>query len=151
MNERLDRNRNKVHQLKTATESFYMKLAPKPRPDSVPRHRLFAAVRSGARTAQIGRAAVILRKTPLTVRKSTRATEALSEYFAKNTSYYFQINPQSRTDGLWFFLQKRPSLYRKSTRAPETLSAIFTKTSSDFSQIKIQANFDYISFFQKIN
>ena len=114
-------------------ESFYMKPAPKPRPDSVPRHRLFAAVRSGARTAQIGRAAVILRKTPLTVRKSTRATEALSEYFAKNTSYYFQINPQSRTDGLWFFCKKdlhfienQPALQRHSQQFCENLLRFFS-------------------------
>jgi len=74
-----------------------MKPAPKPRPTSVPRHGLFVVVRSGARTAQIGRSAVILRKPPSIFRKSPRAPEALSKYFAKNTSYYSQINPQSRT------------------------------------------------------
>ena len=72
-----------------------MKPAPKPRLDSVSRHWIFAAVRLGARTAQIGRAAVIFLKPPSIFQKSTRAPEALSVYFAKNTSYYFEINPQS--------------------------------------------------------
>ena len=76
-----------------------MKPAPKPRLDSVSRHWIFAAVRSGARTAQIGRAAVIFLKTPSIFWKSTRAPETLSVYFAKNISDYFEINPQSRSDG----------------------------------------------------
>ena len=114
-----------------------------------PRRRLFAAVRSAARTAQIGRAAVVLRKTSLSFRKSTHAPESLSGYFAKNTSDYFEINPRSRTDGLRVFFQKTPYFCRKSTRAPQTLSSFFAKTSSDFSQINTQANFDYIFFFSK--
>jgi len=112
-----------------------MKPAPKPRSDSVPRNRLFAAVRSGARTAQIGRSTVILRKTPLTVRKSTRAPESLSEYVSKNTSYYFQINPQSRTDGLWFFCKKdlhfienQPALQRHSQQFLRKPPQIFLKS-----------------------
>ena len=71
-----------------------------------PRCRLFAAVRSAARTAQIGRAAVVLRKTPLSFRKSTRAPDVFSEIFTKNASYYFQINAQSRPDGHWFVCKK---------------------------------------------
>ena len=43
-----------------------------------PRRRLFVAVRSAARTAQIGRAVVIFRKNPSTFRKSTRSPQTLS-------------------------------------------------------------------------
>ena len=87
-----------------------MNPASKPRPASVPRHWLFAAVRSGARTAQIGPAAVIFRKTPYIFRKSTRAPEALSEYFIKNTSDYFEINPQSRRRARAAGQTRRPPL-----------------------------------------
>ena len=111
-----------------------------------PRRRLFVAVRSAA---LIRRAAVIFRKNPSTFRKSTRDPESLSGYFARNSSDFFEINPQSRTDALWVFLQKNPYLFRKSTRAPQTLSPFFAKTSSDFSQINIQSNFDYIFFSKK--
>ena len=114
-----------------------------------PRRRLFVAVRSAAWTVQIGRSAVIFRKNPSTFRKSTRDPESLSGYFARNSSDYFEINPQSRTDALRVFLQKNPYLFRKSTRAPQTLSPFFAKTSSDFSQINVQSNFDYIFFFPK--
>ena len=114
-----------------------------------PRRRLFAAVRLAARTVQIGRAAVVLRKTPLSFRKSTRAPDVISDFFTKNASSYFQINAQSRPDGHWFVCKKRPPLYRKSTRAPQTLSPFFAKSSSDFSQIKIQPNFNYIFFLSK--
>ena len=116
-----------------------------------PRRWLFVAVRSAARTAQIGRAAVIFRKNPSAFQKSTRDPESLSGYFARNSSDFFEINPQSRTDALRVFLQKKPYLFRKSTRAPQTLSPFFAKTSSDFSQINIQFNFDYIFFSQKKN
>ena len=112
-----------------------MKPAPKPRADSVPRHQLFAAVRSGARTAQIGRSAVILQKTPSIFRKSTRAPEAVSEYFAKNTSDYFQINPQSRMDGLRVFCKKDlhfienlPALQRHSQQFLRKPPQIFLKS-----------------------
>jgi len=115
-----------------------------------PRRRLFVAVRSAARTAQIGRAAVIFQKNPSAFRKSTCDPEFLSGYFARNSDF-FEINPQSRTDALRVFLQKNPYLFRKSTRAPQTLSPIFAKTSSDFSQINIQSNFDYIFFSKKKN
>jgi hypothetical protein len=86
-----------------------------------PRRPLFAAVGSGVRTVRIGRAMVILQKSPYVFRKSTHVPQALSVYFAKSTSYYFEINPQSRSDGLRVFFQKRPFLYRKSTHIPETL------------------------------
>ena len=46
-----------------------------------PRRCYFVAVRSAARTVQIGRAAVVLRKTSLSFRKSTRAPDVLSEFF----------------------------------------------------------------------
>ena len=72
-----------------------MKPAPKPRPDSVPRHRLFVAVRSGARTGQIGRSAVILRKTPSTFWKSTRLQRPSQNILQKTVSDYFEINPAS--------------------------------------------------------
>ena len=71
-------------------QSFYMNPAPKPRPDSVPRRPLFTAVRSGAWTAQIGRAAV---------------------FFTKNPSNFSRINPQSRAP-LSFF-SKKPSTHTK--------------------------------------
>jgi len=70
-----------------------MKPTPKLRPASMSRHGFFTAVRSGARTAQIGRSAVILRKTPSIFRKSTRAPEALSEYFAKKHLRLFPNQP----------------------------------------------------------
>ena len=114
-----------------------------------PRCRLFAAVRSAARTVQIGRAAVVLRKTPLSFRKSTRAPDVLSEFFTKKRLVLFPNQRSVRTGWALVCLQKRPPLYRKSTRAPQTLSPFFAKTSSDFSQIKIQPNFDYIFFFSK--
>ena len=113
-----------------------------------PRRRLFAAVRSAARTAQIGRAAVVLRKTPLSFRKSTRAPDVLSEIFTKNASYYFQTNAQSRPDGHWFVCKKDLHFIENQLVLPRH-SPFFTKTSSDFSQIKIQPNFDYIFFFSK--
>ena len=114
-----------------------------------PRRRLFVAVRSATRTAQIGRAAVIFQKNPSFFLKSTRAPESLSGYFAKNTSYYFEINPRSRTDGCRFFFSKKPlSLSKISPRSTNPL-IFFAQTSSDFSQINIQANFAYIFFFQK--
>ena len=113
-----------------------------------PRRRLFAAVRSAARTAQIRRAAVVLRKTPLSFRKSTRAPDVLSEFFTKNASYYFQINAQSRPDGHWFVCKKDLHFIENQLALPRH-SPFFAKTSSDFSQIKIQPNFDYIFFFSK--
>ena len=100
-----------------------------------PRRRLFAAVRSAARTAQIGRAAVILQKTPLSFRKSTRATDVLSEVFTKNVSYYFQINAQSRPDGHWFvckkdlhFIENQPALQRHSQNFFRKSPQIFIKS-----------------------
>ena len=110
-----------------------------------PRHRLFAA----ARTAQIGRAAVVLRKTPLSFRKSTRAPDALSEFFTKNASYYFQINAQSRPDGHWFVCKKDLHFSENQLALPRHSRCFFAKTSSDFSQIEIQPNFDYIFFSSK--
>ena len=53
--------------------SYHMNPASKSWPASVPRRLLFLAVRSGARTVQIGRAAVFLQKTPRTLVKSTRS------------------------------------------------------------------------------
>jgi len=50
-----------------------MNPAPKPRTASMPRHLLFEAVRSGAWTAQIGRAEVFLQKIPRTLVESTRS------------------------------------------------------------------------------
>ena len=112
-----------------------------------PRRRLFAAVRSAARMAQIGRAAVVLRKTPLSFRKSTRAPDVLSEIFTKNASYYFQINAQSRPDGHWFvckkdlhfienqlalprhshrFLRKHPQIFLKSKYSPTLIISFFS-------------------------
>jgi len=76
----------------------------------VPRRVLFEAVQSGARTAQIGRAAVIFQKNPSVFRKSTCAPEALSVYFAKNTSDYFEINLQSRRRALAAGQTRRPPL-----------------------------------------
>ena len=83
-----------------------------------PRRRLFVAVRSAA---LIRRAAVIFRKNPSTFRKSTRDPESLSGYFARNSSDFFEINPQSRTDALRVFCKKtltfsenRPVLYKPS-------------------------------------
>jgi len=67
----------------TCIASFYMNPAPKPRPDSVPRHRIFAAVRSGARTAQIGRAALFLQKKPRSLVKSTRGPGLLLVFSKK--------------------------------------------------------------------
>ena len=111
-----------------------------------PRRRLFAAVRSAARTAQIGRAAVVLRKTPLSFRKSTHAPDVLSEFFTKNASYYFQINAQSRPDGHWFVCKKDLHFSENQLALPRHSRRFFAKTSSDFSQIEIQPNFDYIFF-----
>ena len=103
-------------------------------PHGAPRRRPFPAVRSAASTAQIGRGAVILRKTPYVFGKSTRAPEALSEYFANNTSDNFQINPQSRTDELRIFCKKtlpfiknQPALQRHSQRFFRKPPQIFLK------------------------
>ena len=113
-----------------------------------PRRRLFVAVRSAARTAQIGRAAVIFRKNPSTFRKSTRDPESLSGYFARNSSDFFEINPQSRTDALrvfckktltfsenrpvlhkpsHHFLRKPPRIFLKSTYSPTLIISFFSK------------------------
>ena len=112
-----------------------------------PRRRLFVAVRSAARTAQIGRAAVIFRKNPSTFRKSTRDPESLSGYFARNSSNFFEINPQSRTDALrvfckktltfsenrpvlhkpsHHFLRKPPWIFLKSTYSPAFIISFFS-------------------------
>ena len=125
-----------------------MNPASKSWPASVPRRVLFEAVQSGARTAQIGRAAVIFQKNPSVFRKSTCAPEALSVYFAKNTSDYFEINPQSRSDGLRVFckqdllsienqpvlqrpsqqfLRKPPQIFLKSTFKPPLIISLFKK------------------------
>ena len=53
--------------------SYHMNPASKSWPASVPRRVLFPAVRSGARTAQIGRAVVFLQKNPRTLVESTRS------------------------------------------------------------------------------
>ena len=115
-----------------------------------PRRCYFVAVRSAARTVQIGRAAVVLRKTPFSFRKSTRAPDVLSDFFTKNASCYFQIDAQSRTDAHWFvckkdlhFIEIQPALHRHSS--------FFAKTSSDFSQIKKQSTFHYFFSFLKKN
>jgi hypothetical protein len=99
----------------------------------------------------MGQATVIFQKSPSFFRKSTRAPQALSIYFAKTTSDYCEINPQSRSDGFRVFCKKDLLFIKKSTRAPETLSAFFAKTSSDFSQINPQSTFDYIYLFFQIN
>ena len=112
-----------------------------------PRRCYFMAVRSATRTVQIGRAAVVLRKTPLSFRKSTRAPDVLSEIFTKNASYYFQINAQSRPDGHWFvckkdlhfienqlalprhshrFLRKHPQIFLKSKYNPTLIISFFS-------------------------
>ena len=116
-----------------------------------PCRRLFVAVRSAARTAQIGRAAVIFQKNPSFFRKSTRAPESLSGYFAKNTSDYFEINPWSRTDGLRVFFKKplifvenQPALHKPSHHFYEILLGFFLKSTYSTTLI--------ISFFpQKIH
>ena len=100
-----------------------------------PRRRLFVAVRSAARTVQIGRAAVVLRKTPFSFRKSTRAPDVLSEFFTKNASCYFQIDAQSRTDAHWFvckkdlhFIEIQPALHRHSHHFLRKHHLIFLKS-----------------------
>ena len=104
-------------------------------PHGAPRRRPFPVVRSAASTAQIGRGAVILRKTPYVFGKSTRASEVLSEYCANNTSDNFQINPQSRTDELRIFCKKtlpfiknQPALQRHSQRFFRKPPQIFLKS-----------------------
>ena len=110
-----------------------------------PRRRLFVAVRSAA---LIRRAAVIFRKNPSTFRKSTRDPESLSGYFARNSSDFFEINPQSRTDALrvfckktltfsenrpvlhkpsHHFLRKPPRIFLKSTYSPTLIISFFPK------------------------
>ena len=61
-----------------------MKPAPKPRPASVPRRQPFPAVRLGARTAQIGRSAVIFEKNPRTLVEST-LVQASSQVFLQKS------------------------------------------------------------------
>ena len=126
-----------------------------------PRRRLFVAVRSAAWTVQIGRAAVIFRKNPSTFRKSTRDPESLSGYFARNSSDFFEINPQSRTDALRVFCKKtltfsknRPVLHKPSHRFLRKPPRIFLKSTYSPTLIipffPIQSNFDY-TFFSKKN
>ena len=100
-----------------------------------PRRCYFVAVRSAARTVQIGRAAVVLRKTPFSFRKSTRAPDVLSEFFTKNASCYFQIDAQSRTDAHWFvckkdlhFIEIQPALHRHSHHFLRKHPLIFLKS-----------------------
>jgi len=100
-----------------------------------PRRCYFVAVRSAARTVQIGRAAVVLRKTPFSFRKSTRAPDVLSDFFTKNASCYFQIDAQSRTDAHWFvckkdlhFIEIQPALHRHSHHFLRKHPLIFLKS-----------------------
>ena len=83
-----------------------------------PRRCYFVAVRSAARTVQIGRAAVVLRKTPFSFRKSTRALDVLSEFFTKKRLMLFPNRRAVQNGCALVCLQKRPPLYRNSTRAP---------------------------------
>jgi hypothetical protein len=98
-----------------------------------PRRSLFAAVGSGARTARIWRATVILQKRPSIFWNSTHASQALSVYFAKSTSYYFEINPQYRSDGLQFLYKK--DLFIENQPALQRHSVFFARNSLDFSEI----------------
>ena len=83
-----------------------MNPASKSWPASVPRRLLFPAVRSGARTAQIGRAAVFFQKNPRTLVESTRSPGLLSVFFPKKPSNFTEINPPA------------PGSRRSSSRSP---------------------------------
>ena len=110
-----------------------------------PRRRLFVAVRSAARTAQIGRAAVIFRKKPFYFSENNPRSKAPPRIFCKKLLILFGNQPAVQNGWPPGFLQKtliflenQPALHKPLT--------IFAKPSSDFSQINIQANFDYIFF-----
>jgi hypothetical protein len=59
-------------------------------------------------------------KRPFYFLKSTHAPQSLSVYFSKNTSYYFEINPQSTSDGLRGFSKKTFSLLKINPRSRDT-------------------------------
>jgi len=72
-------------------------------------------------------------KKALTFQKSTRGPESLSGYFAKNSSYFFEINPQSSTDVLRVFYKKnltffgnQPALHKPSHHFYEILLGFFS-------------------------
>ena len=90
-----------------------------------PRRRLFAAVRSAARTAQIGRAAVVLRKTPLSFRKSTRAPDVLSEYFTKTPRIISKSTLSRDRMGTCLFIKKTSILSKINSRSPDTLTVFY--------------------------
>ena len=116
----------------------------------MPRRLLFVAVRSAARTAQIRRAAVIFQKNPSFFRKSTRAPDSLSGYFAKNSSDYSKINPQSRTDGFRIFCKKTLTFFENQPVLHETSQLFLRKPPQIFLKSTYRPTL-IISFFPKKN
>ena len=70
-----------------------MNPASKSWPASVPRRLFFPAVRSGAWTAQIGRAAVFFQKHPQYLVESTRSPSLLSDFFFKKALELYRNQP----------------------------------------------------------
>ena len=113
-----------------------------------PRRRLFVAVRSAARTAQIGRAAVIFRKnpslfvdqpaiqslsqdilqeTPQIFLKSTRSPERMpSGFFCKKTLTFSENRPVLHKLS-HHFLRKPPRIFLKSTYSPTLIISFFSQ------------------------